>query len=143
MQEEKEDLEEEGLEEEGLEGIIELRKFFLLEYKKDKVDFKKKSQEYEEFPPTLSRANKIRFYFISKKEYFPCLIEQTKKELENFEKEFEDNLFKRIKNYMPFSNYKTLKNELEEKLKVLRNSLEICTKKYDNLFCDILDGRLG
>ncbi|MBU4387773.1 hypothetical protein KJ644_04905, partial [Candidatus Dependentiae bacterium] len=73
---------------ENLEEIKELRRFYLSEYRKDKADFRKRSQkdkEKKKFPPTLSKANKIRFYFISKEEYFPCLIKQTKKELEKSE----------------------------------------------------------
>ena len=139
----------------GLEEIKELRRFYLSEYRKDIAEFMKKSQEYEKyqkvpekdrdeekkkFPPIFSKANKFRFYFISKEEYFPILIEQTKKKLEDYEIKFESTLSRRIKNYMLFSKYKTLKSELNKKLEMLYDNLERCNKKYDDMFCKVLDG---
>ena len=141
----------------GLEEIKELRRFYLSEYRKDIAEFMKKSQEYEKyqkvpekdgdeekkkFPPILSKANKFRSYLISKEEYFPFLIEQTKKELEDYEIKFESTLSRRIKNCMPFSKYKTLKSELNKKLEMLSDNLKRCNKKYDSLFCKVFDGRL-
>ena len=113
------------------EELKNSRKFYLKEYIKDKRNFKEKRLKKNDYL-ILSKANKIRYYFISYRDYFPFLIEEAKKERESYNKGLEFSL----KNIVGYSlsrirGFKKLIDESNKKIEIYNRMIEDHRRKFN------------